>query len=197
MTKQVNKQSGFAIGLILLAVVLIAAIVAAIAVSTQDSGSSGDREQARINASTLVQQGIALKNAALRYDALGLNNGADAIADNDFGSMVGVDGTIGALPDAEAVVAGATWDVGVSAAAGSGTFAYLAGVPAQGNQICEQINSILHNAATAPADNFAEAAPTGFDIDADGDADPEGCTVDNAGDNTGTYFVRILQNHTE
>lgn len=62
MQQTSNRQSGFAIGTILLAVVLIAAIVSAIAIASRGSQSQGNREQARVNASTVVSQGINLRN---------------------------------------------------------------------------------------------------------------------------------------
>lgn len=61
-----NNQSGFAIGTILLAVILIAAIVSAIAIASRGSSTQGDQERARVNASTAVSQGINLANGFQR-----------------------------------------------------------------------------------------------------------------------------------
>ncbi|MGD9650520.1 MAG: hypothetical protein AB7U41_07025 [Dongiaceae bacterium] len=73
MTKTCKSQSGFAIGTILLAVVLIAAIVSAIAIASRGTTNQSGREQSRINATTVIQQGINLKQG---YDRL-MANGID------------------------------------------------------------------------------------------------------------------------
>ncbi len=70
MTKT-HTQSGFAIGLILLAVVLIAAIVGAVATTTSDSNMSADREEATIMASSIIQKSVKIQMAAQRYVAIG------------------------------------------------------------------------------------------------------------------------------
>lgn len=71
---QRQAQSGFAIGLILLVVVLIAAIIGAIALSSQQSSSNADRESARINASTLVQQAATISAMFSRVNPTQANN---------------------------------------------------------------------------------------------------------------------------
>lgn len=68
-----TRYSGFAIGTILLAVVLIAAIVSAIAVASRGSVASGDAEQARINATTLVNAAIQFDQAFDRATASGMD----------------------------------------------------------------------------------------------------------------------------
>lgn len=191
-SRKTNSQSGFAIGLILLAVVLIAAIVAAIAVSTQDSGASGDREQARINASTLVQQGIALQNAVTRYDVLGLNSGtgaiiAETVEDSD---VSGPGGTIDAAPDPSTVFNPDTGDgIWTFAVDGSNVWVYVDGVPADANEICQQINSILWNSPVAGDAAFVPGTPAAVAID--GTARTEGCSAAD-GDQQAIYFKRVL-----
>ncbi len=170
-----NSQSGFAIGLILLAVVLIAAIVAAIAVSTQDSGGSADREQARIQASTLIQQGIALGNADVRWRALGGSydtttpaDAADAMGDFLANSSTG---TLEAVPTAASTSTfrDSTLSTGAGPSrwkllvenTGSGIrgFAYLPWDNPSARGECAQINSILWGASPNPANvaTFADA----------------------------------------
>jgi hypothetical protein len=62
---QARGQGGFAIGLILLVVLLIAVIIAAIALATRNGSSKGN-EKARVAASSLVQQAVAIDQAILR-----------------------------------------------------------------------------------------------------------------------------------
>ncbi|TAH32309.1 MAG: hypothetical protein EYC62_09255 [Alphaproteobacteria bacterium] len=71
MSKTINRQSGFAIGTILLAVILIAAIVSAIAIASRGSSTQSGREQARVQASTLLQQGANLRSGFERMVANG------------------------------------------------------------------------------------------------------------------------------
>lgn len=92
MQKSINRQSGFAIGTILLAVVLIAAIVSAIAIASRGSQTQGNQERARVNASTLISQGINFANGFQRLTVGGtlVNeitfNNAAAIADTNAGA---------------------------------------------------------------------------------------------------------------
>ncbi len=89
MQKSINRQSGFAIGTILLAVVLIAAIVSAIAIASRGTSNQGNREGSRVNASTIVQQGINLKNGFDRLISTGTDvttitfGASDNTASND------------------------------------------------------------------------------------------------------------------
>ena len=68
---RLNDRRGFAIGTILLAVVLIAAIVSAIAIASRGSTGSADREQNRLDAGSLMQLGTGFKNAFDRAAATG------------------------------------------------------------------------------------------------------------------------------
>ncbi len=68
---QKKHQGGFAIGLILLAVVLISAIVASIATSTQNISSDGVKEEHTVKASALIKQALNIRLAAERYIAVG------------------------------------------------------------------------------------------------------------------------------
>ncbi len=76
MSKTINRQSGFAIGTILLAVILIAAIVSAIAIASRGSSTQSGREQARVQASTLLQQGANLRSGFERMVANGNDRGS-------------------------------------------------------------------------------------------------------------------------
>ncbi len=67
-----SNQSGFAIGTILLAVVLIAAIVSAIAIASRGTSGQQNREQARVQASTLLQQAVNLRSGFERLNANGV-----------------------------------------------------------------------------------------------------------------------------
>lgn len=73
--KKRNGESGFAIGLILLAVVLIAAIVAAIAAASRESGGTGDDAKAKLEASNINRNIAKIGDAitALKYDNASAN----------------------------------------------------------------------------------------------------------------------------
>lgn len=62
-----KKQRGFAIGTILLAVILIAAIVSAIVVASRGSGGDAERERARLIAANLLQQTIDLRQTYQQF----------------------------------------------------------------------------------------------------------------------------------
>lgn len=69
-----NKlRGGFAIGTILLAVILIAAIVSAIAIASRGSSNQSTREQSRIYASALLQQSSDIKTQLERLTSQGQN----------------------------------------------------------------------------------------------------------------------------
>lgn len=96
-----NRQSGFAIGTILLAVILIAAIVSAIAIASRGTSSQSNREGARVQASTIIQQGINIKNGfdrmigtgtdgtAIQMSLAGTGNTTAAVS----GTIMGTTGT--------------------------------------------------------------------------------------------------------
>ncbi len=83
MSKTINRQSGFAIGTILLAVILIAAIVSAIAIASRGTTSQSNREGARVQASTLMQQGTNLKNGFDRMIGGGVTGAEIVMSDAD------------------------------------------------------------------------------------------------------------------
>jgi len=83
MKTKYNSQSGFAIGTILLAVVLIAAIVSAIAIASRGSSSQSNREGARVQASTILQQGINLKQGFDRMSGTGTLAANVVLSDSD------------------------------------------------------------------------------------------------------------------
>lgn len=66
-----NTKKGFAIGTILLAVILIAAVVSAIAVASRGSGTQSEREKSRLAASAIIGQATAYKAALDRVIATG------------------------------------------------------------------------------------------------------------------------------
>jgi hypothetical protein len=64
-----QNQRGFAIGTVLLAVVLIAAIVSAMAVASRGSISSGDAEKAKVASSMVIMQYTEMNTYFDRYNA--------------------------------------------------------------------------------------------------------------------------------
>ena len=71
--RQFHACGGFAIGTILLAVVLIAAIVSAIAIASRGSQSQSDNERMRIDATALVNAAIQYQQAFSRAASTGFN----------------------------------------------------------------------------------------------------------------------------
>lgn len=72
--KQIAKQKGFAIGTILIAIALIAAVGAAIAIASKSTTDSGNGPQSKLLASNVITQGSAIKQT---IDVIRLNFGAD------------------------------------------------------------------------------------------------------------------------
>lgn len=57
-----RHESGFAIGLVLMAVVLIAAIAGIISLGLSSGASTSSREQSRVEASTVISQAVEISN---------------------------------------------------------------------------------------------------------------------------------------
>lgn len=72
MVKRENTTQGFAIGTILLAVILIAAIVSAVAIASRGTSSSSTREKDRLAAATLAQQSVSISQGIQRMLASGV-----------------------------------------------------------------------------------------------------------------------------
>jgi len=72
MRRKTTPQHGFAIGMILLTVVLIAAVVGAVAASTSDSAASGEREENFLQAQMLIQDLTKITLALNRANASGM-----------------------------------------------------------------------------------------------------------------------------
>jgi hypothetical protein len=68
-----HPRSGFAIGTILLAVVLIAALVSALAIASRGSSNTSGREKARIAAATTINTAYTLKQNIERLLAQGID----------------------------------------------------------------------------------------------------------------------------
>ena len=214
--KSNDPRGGFAIGLILLAIVLIAAIVAAIAISSRDSGSSAQSEEDRVLASALVQTGIEYANAAARYDALGYQGSTDA--EDQLGSGTddtahttadrnGQDaslaallessnngGTFETLPEPPDGVGGGTFSVQVD---GDNNDVYLV-LDGVEETICRQVNSILWNYSgdlENSVDLSSDADPAPVAIDGGTDTRIEGCVDSDANDSNDNayYFKRLLR----
>lgn len=92
----INAQAGIAIGLILLAVVLIGATVSAIAVSASDSRISGQKEEDYIKVQAISLNMIRVKQAIERYEVVtgsSIETGSDS--DVDINTLI----DLGFLPD--------------------------------------------------------------------------------------------------
>ncbi|MGE0252245.1 MAG: hypothetical protein AB7G80_06305 [Dongiaceae bacterium] len=139
MTKKCNSQSGFAIGTILLAVVLIAAIVSAIAIASRGTQTQGNREQTRVNASTVISQGINLSNAFQRLIGTGATTDTISATSADAGTAPATNGGSNAA---------ATADCTVDAAHGATNFQCLYGAGA--GTVQQVPRQALASGTTAP-----------------------------------------------
>jgi len=81
-----RRDSGFAIGSILLAVVLVAAVVISIAVSTTTSSANADAEEQKIEESAILYNIQQLLAGAKRYDAVNGGRGQYVVSDVTAGT---------------------------------------------------------------------------------------------------------------
>lgn len=188
-----KRNSGFAIGMILLVIVLIGAIVGAIAVASRSSNTNASGETAKIQASALLQQGINLRSG---YDLM-LARGADAGAISwDTSSPNGLfhptdGGAVKQTPPSEAIVASAdaVWKykkvVSLMGVGIDGNDDYVGVVANVKLKHCQYINHILYGmdtSATPPtaaagslADWQTEVTAINLSADASVTGKPEGC----------------------
>lgn len=165
-----NNQQGFAVGTILLVVVLMAAIVGAIAMGSRSSTGDASTQTAKVNASSVIQQGINLKSS---FDIM-IAKGAKTIDQITFDAVAGTGvfnptdggGVMQTAPSA-AQSAATDWAFSKSGGAvvklpGMGTTAaadylvYLANVNAA---VCLEATKALYgNSATVVAAGVATAA---------------------------------------
>ena len=78
---QFGKNHGFAIGSILVAVILIAAITSAVAYASRGPTTDANRERNSLNASTLIHQATTIQSAIARRVAGGNNTAINSIND--------------------------------------------------------------------------------------------------------------------
>lgn len=64
-----NSQRGIAVGVILIAVVLIAALLTAISNSISTAGQSGDKEASQVYAATIIEQALQIQQGVQRANA--------------------------------------------------------------------------------------------------------------------------------
>lgn len=243
-----NPEQGFAIGTILLAVVLIAAIVSAISAASRGSSSTQNREGARIQASALINQSLNLKSGFDRLTTIGVNrfsivmagddrdnDGADDCDDGDQVALAALDavclydsvegGAAAQRPPTQAFVEGAInaeesdrWvllgagsanvpdgrvpGVGSSSATGVGGRNIVASVHNITNDVCRQINNIVHGVSIrtdppilAEAVDFTDSeiagnAPNFTGAGAANEGWAEGCVIPNGGtgNDAGIYY---------
>lgn len=155
--RSMRDQSGFAIGMILLVIVLIGAIVGAIAVSSKSTSSSGAGESAKVQSAALMQQGINLKNGFDVMTGRGVDAGSilwDVSA--SFGLFNPADGALptqSPTPDVFSALASDTkqWvykkDVSLMNVGTSSVADYVAVVPDISLRHCRYINSMLYGDA--------------------------------------------------
>lgn len=208
-----QRQGGFAIGLILLAVVLIAAIVAAIAVSTSDTANNTNQEEDRVNASTVVQQMTFIRNSAIRWNALGssfTSGDAADMSDTLVGNTLDVQPSIsadvfgGSTNQSWVLLPVADVEAGGGLPAGASGMYALANISSGSDGVCQQINNILWNISVQDqlgnaadfqfadivedrTDSLGNGVARGMDFDftAAYDYKDQGCSSD------GLVFVRL------
>lgn len=74
--KQIAKQKGFAIGTVLIAIALIAAVGAAIAIASKSTSKASSEPQSKLYASNVISQGSSIKQAV---DLIKINNGVSDV----------------------------------------------------------------------------------------------------------------------
>jgi len=116
-----RRDSGFAIGLILVAVVLVGAIVGAIAISSSNSSAKADAEQKKIEESAVLFNVQQLIVAAQRFDAATGGGGRYVVANVEvetgmtIQTLMDLDllpSTFEVLPGIPAASASGIWDLG-------------------------------------------------------------------------------------
>jgi hypothetical protein len=194
------NERGFAVGAILLAVVLMSVVAAAMVLGNRGpSGSAGDHAS-KVNAATIIQQGTNLR---MGFDVMQARGIAPASVTFDATANTGLfnPNAGGAQPQtapASAQTTVAAWAYHSAKIVGVGTTAGVDYVVALGklrDTVCTQINLALYNSATIPASGVASAAwTTGSTLDLSAgvtgiDNRPEGCVSTTGGTDDNVYYT--------
>jgi len=184
-----SSESGFAIGLILMSVLLIAALVGALAVSSSGSASTSELEKSRTQASGLITQAEVIKNAVMRYHATGGETTmpllisdlqAGRVLAQGFASPQGAEGNW-VIQD---------MDFGISNYSGSDfVMLKVAGVD---EAICQQVNSVLTGDSTIIEFTNAQTSGVAGSITAEQLRNIDTISMGCRNYNTGTLEERVF-----
>lgn len=154
-----KKQAGFALGYILVALALIGVVITFISKSSNETTPSATLEQNRTYASTLVNTGNGLHDAALRFAQFASISTMtlDATATGLYNPSLGLSAPT-KLPGNALATPGADFTMALNTTiavdvAGSGTAQNTITATAAGLSagVCNQINNMLHGDALSAA----------------------------------------------
>ena len=201
-----KNQSGFAIGAILMAIVLLAAVAGAIALGGRNRSSNSSDQSAVVTAATVVQEA---NNLRAGFDVMLARGTTLSTITFDNAATTGLlNPTTGGaelqtLP-AAATSTNETWQYknGTVKIVGIGTDAggdYVVIVSSVKDTVCQQIMKSLYNTTTLPASGIAASAWRGSSVDLTAgvsgiDNRPSGCvTTTDGADKNVFYSVMAAQ----
>ena len=194
------NERGFAVGAILLAVVLMSVVAAAMVLGNRGpSGGAGDHAS-KVNGATIIQQGTNLRMGFDVMTARGISPGSitfDAVANTGLFNPSAGGAQVQTAP-ATAQTAASPWVYHSGKIVGVGTTAgidYMVVLGKLRDTVCAQINLALYNSATIPASGATYAAwSTGAALDLSAgisgiDNRPEGCVSTTGGADDNVYYT--------
>lgn len=205
---QYLQQRGFAVGAVLLAIVLMAVVAGAIALGNRGSNANSAEQTARVNAATIIQESTNLRQgfdimlargttvSTITFDAT-VNSGL--FNPNTGGAQPQTIPGSAQITPSPWVYKAATLKVrGVGTDSGGDYAVVAVGIK---DTVCQQIMQSLYNSSTLPASAVAESswgtAGTLVDLSAGIvgiDNRPEGCVTTTDGTDHNVYYsVAVAQ----
>lgn len=209
-----KKTRGLAISTILLAVVLLAAIAVTIAMSSRASNNNTSTQQAKLNASTLMNQA---SNMRIGYDRMQANGVDASTITLDTAANTGLfnpvsGGTVQQFPPGAAYVSGTPggWyldQLVVLQGVGTGTaYSYVLFTTYLTETVCQAINNLAYGASMTtppPRTTTPEATAPRMETNqgmnfvggdyANATNHPEGCFLDNISSSY-VYYKPLVEN---
>jgi hypothetical protein len=196
-----RRQGGFIQGAILFALVIIAVVVAAFSLASQDNQTNADSEEARVNATYVLKVGTDIGSAVNRAIADGVSpavantqitftNASDSIAVGLWDPQLRYLSAEPRFPDAALAVSGVdpvySWVAPVALAGiGAAGVEQVVQIDGIATAVCQRVNNIVNGlVVSAPLPGTLPAAAA-----VDGVSWREGCI---AGVDAGTYFRVVV-----
>lgn len=214
LARTYKKTQGLAISTILLAVVLLVAIAVTIAMSSRASNGNSSIQQAKLNASTLMNQA---SNMRIGYDRMQANGVDASIITLDTAANTGLfnpisGGTVQQFPPGAAYIGGTPggWyldQMVVLQGVGTGTaYSYVLFTTNLTEAVCQAINNLAYGASlTTPPPRTTTPEATAHNIEtgaamnftggdyAGATNHPEGCFLDNISSSY-VYYKPLVEN---